>query len=196
MKKILILLIMSLCGLSELVGQERFGLNTVEGVKIDYTNPKVFEIADIRYTGLKSLEDRALISYVGIKVGDKISIPGKEISEAIKKLWKQGFIADVQVWLTKIEGDRAFLEVRLVERPRITKFAIEGVSGTQETDLKDQVGIIGKVASAPLVKNTETLIKKYFVAKGFLNVSVNTIQERDTLIGDNCQPQVCCEPKI
>ncbi|MFT6972191.1 MAG: outer membrane protein insertion porin family [Roseivirga sp.] len=185
MKKILILLIMSLCGLSELVGQERFGLNTVEGVKIDYTNPKVFEIADIRYTGLKSLEDRALISYVGIKVGDKISIPGKEISEAIKKLWKQGFIADVQVWLTKIEGDRAFLEVRLVERPRITKFAIEGVSGTQETDLKDQVGIIGKVASAPLVKNTETLIKKYFVAKGFLNVSVNTIQERDTLIGDN-----------
>lgn len=185
MKKILILLIVILCGVSELTGQERFGLNTAEGVQIDYTNPKVFEIADIRYSGLKSLEERALIGYVGIKVGDQISIPGREISDAIKKLWKQGFIADVQVWLNKIEGNRAFLEIRLVERPRITKFAIEGVTGTQESDLKDQVGIIGKVASAPLVKNTETVIKKYFVAKGYLNVSVNTIQEKDSLIGDN-----------
>ena len=195
MKKLLLLLIIGLCGLSELVAQDRFGLNTAQGVQIDYTNPKVFEIADIRYTGLSTLEERALISYIGIKVGDEISIPGTEISEAIKKLWKQGFIADVQVWLNKIEGNRAFLEVRLVERPRITKFAIEGVTGTQESDLKDKMGIIGKVASAPLLKNTETVIKKYFVAKGYLNVSVNTIQEQDSVVGDGSRLRFVVDKK-
>jgi outer membrane protein insertion porin family len=195
MKKLILLLIISLCGFSELVAQDRFGLNTAQGVQIDYTNPKVFEIADIRYTGLSTLEERALISYIGIKVGDEISIPGSEISEAIKKLWKQGFIADVQVWLNKIEGNRAFLEVRLVERPRITKFAIEGISGTQESDLKEKMGIIGKVASAPLLKNTETVIKKYFVAKGYLNVSVNTIQEQDSVVGDGSRLRFVVDKK-
>ncbi|PIQ48943.1 MAG: outer membrane protein assembly factor BamA [Cytophagales bacterium CG12_big_fil_rev_8_21_14_0_65_40_12] len=195
MKKLILLLIIGLCGLSELSAQERFGLNTAEGVQIDYTNPKVFEIADIRYTGLSTLEERALIGYIGIKVGDQISIPGSEISDAIKKLWKQGFIADVQVWLNKIEGNRAFLEVRLVERPRITKFAIEGVSGTQESDLKEKMGIIGKVASAPLLKNTETVIKKYFVAKGYLNVSVNSIQEQDSVVGDGSRLRFVVDKK-
>lgn len=187
MKKILVLLVISICGLAQVKGQVRYGVNAAEGVQIDYTNPKVFEIADIRYTGLNTLDERALISYIGIKVGDKISIPGNEISEAIKKLWKQGFIADVQVWLTKIEGDRAFLEIRLTERPRIIKYDIEGVSSGQISELKDQIGIIGRVASAPLVKNTEVLIRKFFVSKGYLNVEVNTIQEKDTITSDGAR---------
>lgn len=180
MKKIFLLLIISICGLTQVKGQVRYGVNTAEGVQIDYTNPRVFEIAEVQYTGLSTIEERALTGLVGIKVGDKISIPGNEISDAIKKLWKQGIIADVQIWLTKIEGDRAFLEIKISERPRITKFEVEGVTSSQKSDLKEQIGVIGKVASAPLIKNSETLIKKYFVAKGYLNTDVKTLQEADS----------------
>ena len=180
MKKIFLLLIISICGLTQVKGQVRYGVNTAEGVQIDYTNPRVFEIAEVQYTGLSTIEERALTGLVGIKVGDKISIPGNEISDAIKKLWKQGIIADVQIWLTKIEGDRAFLEIKISERPRITKFEVEGVTSSQKSDLKEQIGVIGKVASAPLIKNSETLIKKYFVAKGYLNADVKTLQEADS----------------
>ena len=164
--------------------QQRFGINAAEGVQIDYTNPKVFEVAEIKYTGLVVLDERAVTSYAGVKVGDRIPIPGREISEAIRKLWGQGIIADVQFWLTKTEGDRAFIEVKVVERPRILEFEIEGVTKTQQTEITDQLGIIGKVASAPLVKNTETLIKKYFEEKGFLNTVVKTSRVSDTLIND------------
>ncbi|KYG83832.1 BamA/OMP85 family outer membrane protein [Roseivirga echinicomitans] len=181
MKKIFLLLVISICGLTQVKGQVRYGVNTAEGVQIDYTNPRVFEIAEVLYSGLSSIEERALTGLVGIKVGDKISIPGNEISDAIKKLWKQGIIADVQIWLTKIEGDRAFLEIRITERPRITKFEIEGVNSSQKSDLKEQIGVIGKVASAPLIKNSETLIKKYYVAKGYLNANVKTLQETDSV---------------
>lgn len=184
MRKLFIVLGIALCTMQLAKGQERYGVNAGQGVQIDYTNPRVFEIADIKFTGLKVLDERALVSFTGIKVGDRIPIPGTEISEAIKKLWRQGIIADVQFWLTKIEGDRAYLEVRLTERPRILSFTLEGVNSTQKSEIEDQVGIVGKVASAPLIKNTELLINKYFVEKGYLNVSVKTEQEVDTLVQD------------
>ncbi len=164
--------------------QVRYGVNTGEGVQIDYSNPKVFEIADIRFTGLTTLDERALISFSGIKVGDKIPIPGQQISDAIKKLWNQGIIADIQFWLTKTEGDRAFIEIRISERPRIQQFEIDGINSSQESEIKDQIGIIGKVASPALVKNSEILIRKYFIEKGFLNTTVKTIQERDSIFVD------------
>lgn len=184
MRKLFIVLGIALCVVRLAEGQVRYGVNAGQGVQIDYTNPKVFEIADIKFTGLNVLEERALVSFTGIKVGDRIPIPGREISEAIKRLWQQGIIADVEFWLTKIEGDRAFLEVRLTERPRILAFDIEGVTSSQASEIKDQVGIIGKVASAPLVKNTELLINKFFIEKGFLNTSVKTTQSKDTLVSD------------
>lgn len=184
MRKLFIVLGIALCVVRFAEGQVRYGVNAGQGVQIDYTNPKVFEIADIKFSGLNVLEERALVSFTGIKVGDKIPIPGREISEAIKRLWKQGIIADVEFWLTKIEGDRAFLEVKLTERPRILGFDIEGVTTSQASEIKDQVGIIGKVASAPLVKNTELLINKFFIEKGYLNTSVKTVQDIDTLVSD------------
>ena len=166
------------------IAQQRFGINTGEGVQIDYSNPRTFEVAEIRYTGLVVLDERAVTSYAGIKVGDRIPIPGQEISDAIKKLWDQGIIADVQFWLTRTEGDKAYIEVKVTERPRILQFQIDGVTSTQQTEITDQLGIIGKVASAPLVKNTEILIKKYFEEKGYLNTVVKTTQLTDTLVND------------
>jgi len=182
-KRYWLVLILCLSSVSALA-QQRFGINTGEGVQIDYSNPRVFEVAEIKYTGLVVLDERAVTSYAGIRVGDRIPIPGQQISDAIKKLWDQGIIADVQFWLTRTEGDKAYIEVKVTERPRILQFQIQGVTSSQETEITDQLGIIGKVASAPLIKNTEILIKKYFEEKGYLNTVVKTRQETDTLIND------------
>ncbi|RKQ50907.1 Beta-barrel assembly machine subunit BamA [Roseivirga pacifica] len=180
-----IFLVMGLCFVAfAALSQERYGINTGQGVQIDYSNPKVFEIAEIKYTGLRILDERALTSFAGIKVGDRIPIPGQEISDAIKRLWGQGIIADVQFWLTKTEGDRAWIEVKLTERPRILRYNITGVTSTQESDLKDQINIIGKVASSPLIKNSELLVKKYFEEKGYLNTTVKTVQSGDSVLVD------------
>ncbi len=184
MRKTLALMLLVGLSVCELMGQQRFGVNAGQGVQIDYTNPKVFEIADIKFTGLNTLSERALISFTNIKVGDRIAIPGNEISEAIKKLWGQGIIGDVSFWLTKVEGDKAYLEVRLTERPRVLSFSFEGLAGSERTDLGNQLGIEGKVASAPLIKNSEILIRKSMVDKGYLNATVKTTQSQDTAVSD------------
>ncbi|NVK84121.1 MAG: outer membrane protein assembly factor BamA, partial [Cytophagia bacterium] len=184
MRKVLVITCLLIFTVGSALSQVRYGVNAGEGVQIDYSNPKVFEIADIKYTGLTVLDERALTSFAGIKVGDRVGIPGRQVSEAIKKLWNQGIIADVQFWLTKTEGDRAFIEVRITERPRILKYDITGIGSGQVSELKEQLGVIGKVASAPLIKNSELVIKKYFIEKGFLNVTVKTEQQADSVMTD------------
>lgn len=85
-------------------------------------------------------------------MGDRIAIPGRQVSDAIKKLWNQGIIADVQFWLTKTEGDRAFIEVRITERLRILRYRVSGVGSGQASELEEQLNVKGKVASSALIK--------------------------------------------
>ena len=94
---------------------------------LNYSNPTPYVIAGIDVTGLKVLDKNALISLSGLKVGDKIKIPGDEISGAIKKLWKHGLVGDVSISIDKIEGDEVYLKIALTERPRLTGFTFEGV---------------------------------------------------------------------
>jgi len=184
MRKVLVVISFLMFTIGSVLSQVRYGVNAGEGVQIDYSNPKVFEIADIKFTGLNTLDERALTSFAGIKVGDRITIPGQEVSEAIKKLWNQGIIADVQFWLTKTEGDRAYIEVKITERPRILTYSIEGVGSGQVSELEDQLTVKGKIASAPLIKNSELVIKRFFIEKGFLNVTVKTEQKIDTMLSN------------
>ena len=67
-----------------------FGKNrkkSTAAIEINYASPRELEIADIEIRGLQFLDNNALTSLSGLKIGDKIKIPGDEISLAIKKLW-------------------------------------------------------------------------------------------------------------
>ena len=86
-------------------GKQDNGRTTDGEIQLDYRNPKVFEIAEINVTGAQFLDINALISISGLKIGDKIKIPGDAISGAIKKLWENGIIGDVGIYVSKIEGD-------------------------------------------------------------------------------------------
>ena len=94
---------------------------------VNYSNPKTYEISKIDVLGSKYLDKIALISISGLKIGDQIAIPGDAISGAIKKLWKQGIIGDIQIYATKIEGNKVDLIIKLSERARLSKFKIEGL---------------------------------------------------------------------
>ena len=63
----------------------------------------------------------------GLTVGDKISIPGEAVTNAIKKLWKQKLFSNVLIKLDRIQGNYAFLIIELEERPRMSKYRFLGV---------------------------------------------------------------------
>lgn len=192
MKKIVLFLLVILA-ITESYGQVVFGRpqNQPSGVSINYSSPKEYEIADIEVKGVQFLDNNALISLSGLRVGDKIKVPGDEITGAIKKLWNQGIIGNVSIYASKVEGNKIWLVIELTERPRLTKYIIEGVNKTQKGEIEDKIGLVrGKVLTDVLVKNTELAVMKYMESKGYLNAKVNVIQQNDTILRNSAYMKV------
>lgn len=160
-------------------GRER---STGTDTNLNYANPAEYIIAGIDVKGLNILDKNAMISLTGLRVGDKIKIPGDAISGAIRKLWKHGLVGDVSVNVEKIEGENVWLVIQLSERPRLTNFYFSGIRKGQESALKEDLTLIrGKIVNDAMLRNTELAVRKYFVKKGYLNTEVKIIQERDTI---------------
>lgn len=153
---------------------------------IDYANPQKYEIGGITISGVKYLDHNALIHLSGLKIGSVISVPGDEITDAIKKLWKQGLFSDIKISVTKIISNKVFFDINLKERPRLSKFSFVGVSKGEASDLRDEMKLIrGSQVTDNVVNNTINTIKKFYINKGFLNTQVNITQKEDTLIGNS-----------
>lgn len=140
-------------------------------------SPKQYKIADIKVTGIKDYDDFVLIGFSGLSVGDVITVPGDEITSAVKRFWKHGLFSDVKILATKIEGDEIWLEVQLKQRPRIAAVNYNGIKKGEREDLEARLGLRkGYQVSPNLIDKATTLIKKFFDGKGFKNVDVNIVQ--------------------
>lgn len=163
---------------------------------LNYSKPAEYIIAGIEVTGLNLLDKNAMVSLTGLRIGDKIKIPGDGISGAIRKMWKHGLVGDVTIKVDKIEDSNVYLNIVLSERPRLTSFYFKGITKGQESGLKDDLKLIrGKIVNDAMVRNTELAVKKHFVKKGFLNTEVKIIQERDTLNRDGIKLKILVNPK-
>jgi outer membrane protein insertion porin family len=148
------------------LGQIRLGMGSGSGatedndkIALSYANPREFEIADIEVTGLETIDKNALISLSGLKVGDKVRIPSQATSNAIKKLWNRGIIGNVALYISKVEGDKAYLVLRAYRKTALTRIFLKGVNKTQETDIKENLDLIkGKIVSDAVLKNAELTV--------------------------------------
>jgi outer membrane protein insertion porin family len=165
------------------LGQSRYASSRpVNILELNYAKPQKFRIAEIKAVGLSTLDEIAIISLSGLKVDDRIDVPGEAISGALKKLWGQGIIGDVKILVTKIEGDDIYLLLDLTERPRFSRVEFLGINKTQEGELRDKVNIRGRVVRDDVLNTAKRNIEKYYLEKGFLNTEVKIIQDRDTTL--------------
>ena len=142
--------------------------------------PKKYEIADIKVEGVKNYEDYVLIGLSGLSVGQTITVPGDEITGAIKRYWRHGLFSNVQITAEKIEGDKIWLKISLTQRPRIADVRYHGVKKSERTDLESKLGMVKGMQITPnTVDRAKTLIKRYFDDKGFKNAEVIISQKDD-----------------
>ncbi|HOJ65688.1 MAG TPA: POTRA domain-containing protein [Paludibacteraceae bacterium] len=148
-------------------------------IEYSNTNPK-YEIAEITVTGADHYEDFVLIGFSGLSVGQVISVPGPEITEAVKRFWKQGLFSDVKIYATKIENGKVWLNISLKERPRISKINYSGLKKGEIEDLEKKLNLsVGNQITPNITDRIITVIKKYMEEKGFLNTDVFVYQKDD-----------------
>src|SRR6478736_5722772 len=72
--------------------------------------PKEYTIGGITVTGSRSFDQNLIVSITGLAVGDKVQIPGTDaFGKAISKLWKQSLVSNVEINITRLEGNLIFL---------------------------------------------------------------------------------------
>ncbi|MEK0442596.1 MAG: hypothetical protein RL403_1574 [Bacteroidota bacterium] len=194
---ILFCLIWSASAIAQIrLGQSRYAsTRPVNILELNYAKPQKFRIAEIKAVGLSTLDENAIISLSGLKVDDRIEVPGDAISGALKKLWGQGIIGDVKILVTKIEGEDIYLLLDLTERPRFSRVEFEGINKTQEGELRDKVNIRGRVVRDDVLNTAKRNIEKYYLDKGFLNTEVKIIQDRDTTLPNSVKLRFDIDPK-
>jgi outer membrane protein insertion porin family len=150
-----------------------------------YSNPEEFCIKEINITGIKFLDPNVIISLSSLNVGDTISIPGEDITRAIKKLWTQGLFSDINISASKVEEKDVYLEIFLQELPRISGLDITGVKKSEVKEIKELISLrLGSQATENILENSTRLIKKHYRSKSYLNTKVDIIQQNDTMISN------------
>lgn len=152
-----------------------------EGYDLDYLTPKTYEIGGISYEGAENFDTRVVQLVAGLQVGDRVKVPGDKISAAVENLWKQGMFEDVQIRVSRIQGNIIFLKIVLKERPRMDKFAFTGVKKGEADKLREEIKIAnGEVVTENMLRTAVNKIKGYYIDKGYTRVEVEPTTELDT----------------
>ena len=75
--------------------------------------PRQCEIGGITVKGVEGYEDYVLIGLSGLSVGQRISVPGTEITEAVKRYWKHGLFSKAAITADSLVGSKVYLCIHL-----------------------------------------------------------------------------------
>lgn len=155
--------------------------DTIRNPKVVFSGiPRTYEIAGITVTGADNYDDDIIIGYAGLKVGERIDIPGSEITAATKRLWRQGLFSQVQIVVEKTAGDKAWLNLNLRTQPRIAAIHYYGMKKGERDDLQERLQLHkGNQITQNIVNRATAIVKKYFADKGFSNAEVKITLRED-----------------
>lgn len=130
-----------------------------------------FTVGDIEAQGLQRLDEGTVLTYLPLTTGDELN----DLTErqAIKALYASGLFQDVQLLR---DGDK--LIIRVVERPQIADFSIEGndkVGGDELKKSLTEVGLAaGETYKRALLDQVQQELRRQYYANGYYDVGIDT----------------------
>lgn len=155
------------------------------GVVVDYEKPQSYIIGGIDVRGVKFIGKNQIIAISGLRIGQEITVPSTDLSNVVSRIWKQNYFSNVALRIDSLSAhrDTAFLCFEFQERARVSGWKLIGVKNSERKDLQD---LLNLRRSAPLsdyiIRTSVKTIKDFYIEKGFHNVDVKVIQQKDTMI--------------
>ncbi|MFM9944883.1 MAG: outer membrane protein assembly factor, partial [Bacteroidia bacterium] len=149
-------------------------------VNLNYLSPNKYAIESITITGTQTMDKNVLALISGLSRDQIISVPGEELRKAVEILWQQGLFSDVKIFCTGIKDNRIYLNIQLVERPRLSKYSIKGLRKSETKNIKEELDLEpGQIITENLTNKTLNKVKGYFYKKGFYNAEVTIKTDPD-----------------
>ena len=142
--------------------------------------PRDLVIGGFNVSGIDGYEDYMLTGISGLTIGQHITVPGNEITEAVKRYWNHGLFSDVQISADSIVGNKIYLHIALKPRPRVSQINYIGLKKSERDDMEQKLGILkGGQITPNMIDRAKILAKKYFDDKGFKNADIEIRQRED-----------------
>ncbi|GEM66225.1 outer membrane protein assembly factor [Sphingobacterium faecium NBRC 15299] len=188
MKRILIVILFLACTQPQFAQAQVNGtaINLNDPNQISYLSPKDYIIGGVTVSGTQHLDNNVLITISKLVVGQYIEVPSEATSNVVKVMMAQGLFDDVQLWSEKIEGETIFLNIRVVERPRLTRIDIKGLSKSQTEEVRKRLNDnAGKVVNENLINTTRNTIQRFLREKAYLYPEIKISTEKDSAQANN-----------
>ena len=146
--------------------------------RVSFDQGKKYILADVNLVGKLSFNSQTVVTFAGLEKGQQITIPGEEISNAIKKLGKIGLFDEISFYVNKIQNDSIYLDLQMVELPKLNDVKFIGVKKSKvETLIKDTGLEKGKVVTENLITTSKNYIENKYKKDGYFNskVNINTV---------------------
>lgn len=158
--------------------------------------PRTCKIGGIAVSGVSGYEDYMLTGISGLVIGQEVSVPGQEITDAVKRYWRHGLFSKVQIAADSIVGDKVYLHFYLAVRPRVSTINYIGLKKTEKEDMEAKLGLLkGSQITPNMIDRAKILAKNYFDDKGFKNADISIIQRDDVANKDHVILDVIIDKK-
>ena len=142
--------------------------------------PRSCEIGGIAVEGVEGYEDYVLTGLSGLSVGQMIEVPGTQITEAVKRYWRNGLFSKVSITADSIVGSKIYLCIHLGMRPRISSINYHGIKKAEREDMEAKLGMMrGGQLTPNMLDRAKILAKRYFDEKGYKNAEIDIMQRDD-----------------
>ena len=154
-------------------------------VVVDYNKPQKYIVGGVSVEGNNYFSPDQIIQVTGLQKGMEVTVPSEDMSSIISRLWHQRYFEDIAIVVDSLvpATDTAFFKIRIIERPRVSRWTFKGVKSGEEKELRERCNFKrGGEFSEYVSKTAADIIKRYYKEKGFLNVKVDVTTQRDTVI--------------
>jgi outer membrane protein insertion porin family len=161
-----------------------FTVNAQEQERIPFDRGITYILADVEVVGKISYNQQTVVTFAGLEKGQNVTVPGEEISNAIKKLGKLGLFSEIDFFVNRIEGDSIYLQLEINELPKLSEVKFKGVKKNKTEQLiKDNSLTKGKIVTENLITTTRNYLENKYKKDGFYNtkVTINTIADTSVI---------------
>ena len=155
--------------------------------RIPFDQGKQYILAKVSVVGKISFNEQTVVTFSGLQKGQEITVPGEEISGAIKKLGKLGLFDEISFYVNRVENDSIYLDLNIVELPKLNEVKFVGIKKSKvEGLIKDNSLTKSKIVNENLITTTKNYIENKYKKEGFYTTKVTiTTTPADSSGGNN-----------
>jgi outer membrane protein insertion porin family len=136
--------------------------------------PRQYEILGIEVEGLTTTSEEFVIGISGLQKGTVITIPGEDLGRAIKSIYRTGLFSNVEILDTGREAGGIYLKIIVQEQPRLDRYQIVGVGGSERDDLREKITMLrGYAVTESSIAQAVNVIQRYFKSEGYWDTEVD-----------------------